>query len=104
METKNFYICSALNERQNAQMVKSVDTLVSGTSARKGVQVRVLFWALIKIKNSCKLIYYSYFFTTSYIITYNNRIIQIGKRLSGLSTPKIKKDLALMQSLNNQSV
>ena len=26
-------------------MVKSVDTLVSGTSARKGVQVRVLFWA-----------------------------------------------------------
>ena len=45
METKNFYICSALNERQNAQMVKSVDTLVSGTSARKGVQVRVLFWA-----------------------------------------------------------
>ena len=28
-------------------MVKSVDTLVSGTSARKGVQVRVLFWALL---------------------------------------------------------
>ena len=31
--------------KANAQMVKSVDTLVSGTSARKGVQVRVLFWA-----------------------------------------------------------
>jgi hypothetical protein len=45
-EIKIFYICCALNEKQNAQMVKSVDTLVSGTSARKGVQVRVLFWAL----------------------------------------------------------
>ena len=30
-----------------AQMVKLVDTLVSGTSGRKAVQVRVLFWALI---------------------------------------------------------
>jgi 1-pyrroline-5-carboxylate dehydrogenase len=29
----------------NAQMVKLVDTLVSGTSERKLVQVRVLFWA-----------------------------------------------------------
>ena len=28
-----------------AQMVKLVDTLVSGTSDRKVVQVRVLFWA-----------------------------------------------------------
>lgn len=27
-------------------MVKLVDTLVSGTSGRKSVQVRVLFWAL----------------------------------------------------------
>ena len=27
-------------------MVKLVDTLVSGTSGRKAVQVRVLFWAL----------------------------------------------------------
>jgi hypothetical protein len=26
-------------------MVKLVDTLVSGTSGRKAVQVRVLFWA-----------------------------------------------------------
>ncbi len=51
LEIKNFYICCALNEKQNAQMVKSVDTLVSGTSARKGVQVRVLFWALIEYKN-----------------------------------------------------
>ncbi len=33
-----------------AQMVKLVDTLVSGTSERKLVQVRVLFWALKKIK------------------------------------------------------
>ena len=30
---------------QKAQMVKLVDTLVSGTSDRKVVQVRVLFWA-----------------------------------------------------------
>ena len=29
-------------------MVKLVDTLVSGTSGRKAVQVRVLFWALKK--------------------------------------------------------
>lgn len=28
-------------------MVKLVDTLVSGTSGRKAVQVRVLFWAQI---------------------------------------------------------
>jgi len=32
--------------------VKSVDTLVSGTSARKGVQVRVLFWAQKRVRNS----------------------------------------------------
>ena len=37
--------------KANAQMVKSVDTLVSGTSARKGVQVRVLFWALLENEN-----------------------------------------------------
>ncbi len=29
-----------------AQMVKLVDTLGSGPRARKGVQVRVLFWAV----------------------------------------------------------
>ncbi len=28
-------------------MVELVDTLVSGTSGRKAVQVRVLFWALL---------------------------------------------------------
>ena len=53
-EIKIFYICCALNEKQNAQMVKSVDTLVSGTSARKGVQVRVLFWALINVSKCIK--------------------------------------------------
>ena len=36
-----FYICTSIS----AQMVKLVDTLVSGTSDRKVVQVRVLFWA-----------------------------------------------------------
>jgi hypothetical protein len=35
-------------------MVKLVDTLVSGTSDRKVVQVRVLFWALIEISNHIK--------------------------------------------------
>ena len=54
LQTKNFYICNALNEKQNAQMVKSVDTLVSGTSARKGVQVRVLFWALLEVSKCIK--------------------------------------------------
>ncbi len=29
----------------NAQVVKLVDTLASGASARKGVEVQVLFWA-----------------------------------------------------------
>ena len=61
LQTKNFYICNALNEKQNAQMVKSVDTLVSGTSARKGVQVRVLFWAL-KFKNPSKSLILKDFF------------------------------------------
>ncbi len=45
-EIKIFYICCALKEKQNARMVKLVDTLVSGTSDRKVVQVRVLFRAL----------------------------------------------------------
>ena len=62
METKNLYICSALKERQNAQMVKSVDTLVSGTSARKGVQVRVLFWALLGKLKPLKINIFSGFF------------------------------------------
>ena len=31
--------------RLTAQMAKLVDALVSGTSVRKDVQVRVLFWA-----------------------------------------------------------
>ena len=35
----------SLNTKTIAQMVKLVDTLVSGTSGRKAVQVRVLFWA-----------------------------------------------------------
>ena len=33
-------------------MVKLVDTLVSGTSERKLVQVRVLFWALRRVRDS----------------------------------------------------
>ena len=34
--------------RSNAQMAESVDALVSGTSVRKDVQVRVLFWVLLR--------------------------------------------------------
>ena len=37
---ENFYICG-----HKAQMAELVDALVSGTSVRKDVQVRVLFWA-----------------------------------------------------------
>ena len=33
----------------NAQVVELVDTLASGASARKGVEVRVFFWAPIYI-------------------------------------------------------
>ena len=32
----------------DAQVVELVDTLASGASARKGVEVRVFFWAPIK--------------------------------------------------------
>jgi hypothetical protein len=31
--------------KENAQMAKLVDALCSGRSVRKGVQVRILFWA-----------------------------------------------------------
>ena len=34
-----------LNNKEKAQMAELVDALVSGTSVRKNVQVRVLFWA-----------------------------------------------------------
>ena len=41
-------------KRTSAQMAKLVDALVSGTSDRKVVQVRVLFWAPKKSScNSC---------------------------------------------------
>jgi hypothetical protein len=43
-------------------MVKSVDTLVSGTSARKGVQVRVLFWALLVQLKPLKINIFNGFF------------------------------------------
>ena len=51
-EIKIFYICCALKEKQNARMVKLVDTLVSGTSDRKVVQVRVLFRAQKRVRDS----------------------------------------------------
>ena len=37
---------SFAHTKLNAQMVKLVDTPAWGAGARKGVQVRVLFWAL----------------------------------------------------------
>ena len=42
---KSFAFFLSTTELPFAQMVKLVDTLVSGTSGRKAVQVRVLFWA-----------------------------------------------------------
>ena len=36
--------CLPLSPQKNAQMAELVDALVSGTSVRKDVQVRVLFW------------------------------------------------------------
>ena len=38
---KNYYFCGLKNY---AQLAELVDALVSGTSVRKDVQVRVLFW------------------------------------------------------------
>ena len=61
---KNNYFCSRIDGlrktgvnfqavsliRQEAQMAKLVDALVSGTSVSNDVQVRVLFWALKKVQ------------------------------------------------------
>ena len=58
--------------KANAQMVKSVDTLVSGTSARKGVQVRVLFWAL-------KEVILTSFFNLNQLVTFLSKIPAIQK-------------------------
>ena len=40
-------VCLAVfqDQRSDAQVVKLVDTLASGASARKGVEVQVLSWA-----------------------------------------------------------
>ncbi len=46
-----FLYLQRFKRKVNAQMVKLVDTLVSGTSDRKVVQVRVLFWALFQYKS-----------------------------------------------------
>lgn len=43
-------------------MVKLVDTLVSGTSDRKVVQVRVLFWALSENQKPVKISFLAGFF------------------------------------------
>ena len=43
--SKRFGGSSAFFSLIEAQMAKLVDALVSGTSGRKAVQVRVLFWA-----------------------------------------------------------
>ena len=40
-----------------AQVVKLVDTLASGASARKGVEVQVLSWAPLMPKKSNKISY-----------------------------------------------
>jgi hypothetical protein len=57
MRIRKFYIFAALLQKVNeakagsvkiAQVAELVDALVSGTSIRKDVQVRVLFWAQVK--------------------------------------------------------
>ena len=55
-----------------AQMVKSVDTLVSGTSGRKAVQVRVLFWAQKNLYNVLLLRYRGFFMPAYHL--YNSNI------------------------------
>ena len=37
--------CRKAQSTSKAQVVELVDTLASGASARKGVEVQVLFWA-----------------------------------------------------------
>ncbi len=53
-------------------MAELVDALVSGTSVRMDVQVRVLFWAQIKNKNRYLSMIYDGFYFSTYIIAYNN--------------------------------
>jgi hypothetical protein len=53
MAEKNFYIFAPLYKSsfKHAQVAELVDALVSGTSIRKDVQVRVLSWALKSFNN-----------------------------------------------------
>ncbi len=46
IQTYFFPIFATVSENMDAQVAELVDALVSGTSVRKDVQVRVLFWAL----------------------------------------------------------
>ncbi len=52
IQTYFFPIFATVSENMDAQVAELVDALVSGTSVRKDVQVRVLFWAQpMKIKD-----------------------------------------------------
>ena len=64
---KMFLYLQRFKRKANARMVKLVDTLVSGTSDRKVVQVRVLFRAPKRVRNSSlfyftKLLHHPRFF------------------------------------------
>jgi hypothetical protein len=59
---EKFLYLLRFKRKVNAQMVKLVDTLVSGTSERKLVQVRVLFWALLRTLKPLKILIFSGFF------------------------------------------
>ncbi len=53
-KTRNHKMCIFALPIHKARMAELVDALVSGTSIRKDVQVRVLFRAQKKEKTSCK--------------------------------------------------
>ena len=79
-----------------ARMAKSVDALVSGTSGRKAVQVRVLFRALKKASQTCDAFFSAVLGTPSYWGTPPDpRVLSTGGRsllfsaLLGIPIPRV---------------
>src|SRR5690606_21734916 len=62
---KDTYLCSPEVLKGHAQMAKLVDALCSGRSARKGVLVRIQFWAPIN-KRSTKVL--RFFYAQNFVI------------------------------------
>ncbi len=69
---------SRSSEKRKAQVAELVDALVSGTSIRKGVQVRVLFWALKNSDNNlyCKVLLEFYFLLLQHYETFQEGVSQ----------------------------